>query len=291
VRYGRIDHLRRQFPIAAMCKALEVSESGYHAWRGRPPSPRTQENARLAVEIKAAHERTRQTYGPERLQAELADHGVKVGVHRIKRLRKELGLACRQKRRFKATTDSRHALPVAPNLLDRQFAVAGPNRVWVADITYLATDEGWLYLAGLKDLFDGELVGYALGERMTQDLVMKALFRAVATRRPAKGLLHHSDRGGQYCAHAYRRLLRNFDMQVSMSRKGDCWDNAPMESFWGSLKTELTDHCHFGTREQARRQVTEYIEVFYNRMRKQARLGFLSPAAFQQQYLARRLAA
>jgi putative transposase len=291
VRYGRIDQLRRQYPIAAMCRVLEVSESGYHAWRGRPPSPRARENARLAVEIKAAHERTRQTYGPERLQADLADHGVKVGVHRIKRLRKELGLACRQKRKFKVTTDSRHHLPVAPNLLARQFAVAGPNRAWVADITYLATDEGWLYLAGLKDLFDGALVGYALGERMTQDLVMKALFRAVATWRPGKGLLHHSDRGGQYCALEYQKLLRGFGMQVSMSRKGDCWDNAPMESCWGTLKTELIHHCRFATREEARRHITEYIEVFYNRIRKQARLGFLSPAAFRQEYLARQLAA
>jgi len=216
--------MRRQFPIATMCRALEVSESGYHAWHVRPPSPRAQENARFAVEIKAAHERSRQTYGPERLQAELADHGVKVGVHRIKRLRKELGLACRQKRRLEATTNCRHRLPVAPNLLDRQFAVAAPNRVRVADITCLATDERWLYLAGLKDLFDGELVGYALGERMTLDLVMKALFRAVAARRPGKGSLHRSDRGGQYCAREYRRLLRRFDMQISMSRKADCWD-------------------------------------------------------------------
>lgn len=288
---GRIHELRQTYPIAAMCRVLDVSESGYHAWRKRPPSPRAQANARLEIEIKAAHERTRQTYGPERLQADLADHGVRVGVHRIKRIRKELGLACRQKRRFKATTNSRHDLPVAPNLLDRQFAVAKPNLAWVADITYLATDEGWLYLAGLKDLFDGELVGYALGERMTQDLVMKALFRAVAKRRPGKGLLHHSDRGGQYCAHEYQKLLRRFGMQVSMSRKGDCWDNAPMESCWGSLKTELIHHCHFATREDARRQVTEYIEVFYNRMRKQARLGFLSPAMFRQEYLARQLAA
>jgi len=216
---------------------------------------------------------------------------VKVGVHRIKRIRRELGLVCRQKRRFKAATNSRHRLPVAPNLLDRQFDVAAPNRVWVADLTYLAPDEGWLYLAGLKDLFDGELVGYALGERMTQDLVMKALFRAVAARRPQKGLLHHSDRGGQYCAHEYQGLLRGFDMQVSMSRKGDCRDHSPMERFRGSLKTELVHHRRFATRKQARREVTEYIEVFCDRMRKPARLGFLSPAAFRQQYFATRLAA
>ena len=232
-----------------MCRILGISESGYHAWRKRPPSRRAQANARLEVEIKAAHERTRQTYGPERLQADLADNGIQVGIHRIKRIRSKLGLRCRQKRKFKATTDSSHNLPVAPNLLDRQFAVTAPNKAWVTDITYIATDEGWLYLAGIKDLFNGELVGYALDARMTQQLVMQALFRAVAAKRPGKGLLHHSDRGSQYCAHAYQKLLRQFGMQASMSRKGNCWDNAPMESCWGSLKTELVHHRRFATRE------------------------------------------
>ena len=259
-----------------MCRVLDVSESGYHAWRKRPPSVHTQQNARLEVEIKAAHQRTRETYGPERLQAFLADNGIQVGIHRIKRMRKKLGLRCKQKRKFKATTDSNHALPVAPNLLDRQFAVAAPNKAWVTDITYIATDEGWLYLAGIKDLFNGELVGYAMDARMTQNLVMQALFRAVAAKRPGKGLIHHSDRGSQYCAHAYQKLLRQFGMQASMSRKGNCWDNAPMESCWGSLKTELVHHRRFATREQAKREITEYIEIFYNRIRKQARLGHLS---------------
>ena len=177
MRYGRIDHLRPECPVGVLCRLLKVSEAGYYAWRRRPPSPRAQENARLLIEIKLAHERTRQTYGPERLQAELADHGIHAGVGRIKRIRRELGLRCRQKRKFRVTTDSRHNLPIAPNLLDRQFAVSAPNRAWVTDITYVATDEGWLYLAGIKDLFNGELVGYALDERMTQNLVMQALFR------------------------------------------------------------------------------------------------------------------
>ncbi len=188
MKYGRIDELRQSYPVAAMCRMLDVSESGYHAWRKRPPSSREQANARLEIEIRAAHERTRHTYGPERLQADLADNGIQVGVHRIKRLRKKLGLRCKQKRKFKATTDSRHSLPVAPNLLDRQFAVTAPNKAWVTDITYIATDEGWLYLAGVKDLFNGELVGYALDKRMTQNLVMQALFRAVATRDSLKNL-------------------------------------------------------------------------------------------------------
>lgn len=291
MKYARIDELRQQHPVAAMCRVLEVSESGYHAWRQRPPSARTQENLRLETEIKAAHQRTRETYGPQRLQSDLADHGIPASVYRIKRIRRRLGLRCKQKRKFKATTNSSHALPLAPNLLDRQFAVAAPDRAWVSDITYVATDEGWLYLAGIKDLFNGELVGYAMSDRMTTTLVSQALFRAVAAKRPAKGLIHHSDRGSQYCSHAYRKQLQQFGMQASMSRKGDCWDNAPMESFWGSLKNELVHHRRFTTREQATREITEYIEIFYNRIRKQARLGYLSPAAFSQQYYAKKIAA
>ncbi len=291
MKYARIDELRQQHPVAAMCRVLEVSESGYHAWRQRPPSARTQENLRLETEIKAAHQRTRETYGPQRLQSDLADHGIPASVYRIKRIRRRLGLRCKQKRKFKATTNSSHTLPLAPNLLDRQFAVAAPDRAWVSDITYVATDEGWLYLAGIKDLFNGELVGYAMSDRMTTTLVSQALFRAVAAKRPAKGLIHHSDRGSQYCSHAYRKQLQQFGMQASMSRKGDCWDNAPMESFWGSLKNELVHHRRFTTREQATREITEYIEIFYNRIRKQARLGYLSPAAFSQQYYAKKIAA
>ena len=291
MRYARIEAMRQDHPIASMCRVLKVSESGYHAWRRRPPSARAEENSRLETEIKAAHQRTRETYGPERLQADLADHGIEASVYRIKRLRSKLGLRCKQKRKFKATTNSKHSLPLAPNHLDRQFATTAPNEAWVSDITYVATEEGWLYLAGIKDLFNGELVGYAMSERMTTDLVSQALFRAVASKRPAKGLILHSDRGSQYCAHAYQKQLRQFGMQASMSRKGDCWDNAPMESFWGSLKNELVHHQSFETREQARREITEYIEIFYNRIRKQERLGYLSPAAFSQQHHANQIAA
>jgi putative transposase len=290
VKYGRIHQLRQQYPAAAMCRMLGVSESGYHARRKRPPSPRAQENARLEVEIKAAHDRTRQTYGPERLQADLADNGIRVGIHRIKRIRQKLGLRCRQKRRFKAT-DSRHSSPVAPNLLDRQFTVTAPNKAWVTDITYIPSDEGCLYHLGIKDLFNGELAGYALDARMTQQLVMQALFRAVVAKRPSEGLIHHSDRGSQYCSQRYQKLLGQFSMRVSMSRKGNCWNNAPMESCWGILKTELVHQHRFATREQAKREITEYIEIFYNRIRKQVRLGHLSPAAFGQQYYAMQMAA
>lgn len=226
----------------------------------------------------------------DQLESSLAAIGVHPSSFSLG-IRRELGLRCRQKRKFKHTTDSRHTLPVAPNLLEQQFAVLEPNRCWVTDITYVATEEGWLYLAGVKDLFNGELVGYALDKRMTQDLAMQALFRAVAARRPRKGLIHHSDRGSQYCSHAYQRVLRQFGMQVSMSRKANCWDNAPMESFWGLLKNEWVHHRRFATREQAKQEVSEYIEIFYNRVRKQARLGYLSPAAFLQQYYAKQMAA
>ena len=291
MKYGRMEELRPHYPVAVMCRVYEVSESGYYAWRDRPLSPRAKENARLEVEIRAAHQRTRETCGPERLQSDLADHGITAGVDRIKRMRKKLGLRCKQKRKFKVTTDSKHHLPVAPNVLKQNFAVSRPNQAWVSDITYIPTDEGWLYLAGLKDLFNGELVGYAMNERMTKNLVMQALFRGVSAKRPGQGLIHHSDRGSQYCAHDYQKMLLQFGMTPSMSRQGNCWDNAPMESFWGTLKNELVHHRHYRTRAQAIQEITEYIEIFYNRQRKQARLGYLSPAAFTQQYYANQLAA
>jgi putative transposase len=279
-----IDSMRFQYPIPLMCRVLSVSPSGYHAWRNRPLSRRAQEEARLEVEIRAAHKRTRQTYGPERLQEDLAAHGVIVGVHRIKRLRRKLGLRCRQTRKFKATTNSRHSLPVADNLLAQQFEAAAPGQVYVSDITYIQTREGWLYLAGHKDLCTGEIVGYAMSPRMTKNLVAQSLFRAVAAKRPTSGLIHHSDRGSQYCSHEYRKLLDQFGMRASMSGTGNCYDNAPIESFWGTLKTELVFHRQYENRREAVHDITEYIELFYNRQRRQKRLGYLSPAAFERRF-------
>jgi len=284
VKYRQIESMRQDYPVSLMCRVLGVSECGFHAWCNRVPSKRSQENARLEVEILAAHRRTRESYSALRLHSDLADHGVHASPYRIRKLREKLGLHCKQKRKFKATTDSGHKLPVAPNLLNRKFTVLAPNRTWVSDITYVPTDEGWLYLAGLKDLFNGELVGYAMNERMSQSLVIQALFGAASTKKPSPGLILHSDRGSQYCARDYQKLLRQFGMQPSMSRKGDCWDNAPMESFWGTLKNELVHHRKFETREQAKQEIAEYIEVFYNRQRKQKRLGYLSPAKFTQRY-------
>src|SRR5512139_1642049 len=282
--------MRFKYGIAVMCGILQVSKSGYYKWLNRKPSKRIWEEGRLEVEIKAAHKRTRETCGPERLQHELKDRGVSVGICRIRRIRKKLGIRCKQKRKFKATTDSKHTLPVAENLLHQQFEATRPNEAWVSDLTYIPTDEGWLYLAGHKDLFTGEIVGYAMGHRITKNLVSQSLFRAVAAKRPGSGLIHHSDRGSQYCDHEYRKLMDQFKMRASMSRKGDCYDNAPMESFWGTLKNELVHHSRYKTREQAIREITEHIEVFYNRQRRQARLGYLSPAVYERQFYARQAA-
>jgi putative transposase len=265
-----------------MCRVLGVSRSGYYDWSGRKPSLRAQEDERLKVAIKAAHKRTRKTYGVRRLQPELADDGFIAGRDRIARLRRELGIRCRQKRRLKATTNSNHDLPVAENLLNQEFAPKAPNEIWTADITYIPTAEGWLYLAGIKDLFNCEIVGYAMGDRMTQELTATALFRAVQLKRPPVGLIHHSDRGSQYCAENYHDLVEQFGMRASMSRRGNCYDNAPIESFWGSLKTELVHDCRYATRAEAEASIREYIEIFYNRQRRHSRLGNVSPAAFTQ---------
>lgn len=241
---------------------------------------RKQTDERLKVAIKAVHRQSRETYGVLRIQPELNAQGFLAGRDRIDRLRRELGLRCKQKRKFKATTNSRHDLPVSPNLLEQRFEPTAPNRQWLVDITYVPTEEGWLYLAGVKDVFTCEIVGYAMGERMTQDLVARALWHGVRNKRPAAGLIHHSDRGSQYCAHGYRKLLDQFGMRASMSRKGNCHDNAPMESFWGSLKNELTHHQRYPSRAHAQAAIQEYIEIFYNRQRRHSRLGYVAPAVF-----------
>jgi len=279
-----MDAMRPTYPLPVLSLVFAVSLSGYHAWRIRPPSLRKREDARLAVEIKAAHRRTRESYGAVRLQEELADNGVQVGVCRVKRLRRELGIGCRQKRKFKATTNSNHSMPVAENLLAQNFVADAPGRVWLTDITYIPTNEGWLYLAGHKDICTGEIVGYAMSNRMTKNLVSQSLFKAVTVKQPSAGLIHHSDRGSQYCSKEYRKLLQRFKMQSSMSRRGDCYDNAPMESFWGTLKTELTFHRRYQTQQEAMQDIQEYIEIFYNRQRKQKKLGYLSPAAYERRF-------
>ena len=279
---------RLQFPVTMMSRLFSVSRSGFYTWLKHKPSRRSQEDDRLKVAIKAAHKRTREGYSARRLQPELAADGFVAGRDRIARLRRELGIRCRQKRKFKATTNSNHNLPLAENVLDQTFTPNAPDKIWVADITYIPTGEGWLYLAGVKDVFTCELVGYAMAERMTQELVAQALFRAVQQKRPAPGLIHHSDRGSQYCSHNYQQLLEQFGMTASMSRRGNCYDNAPMESFWGTLKNELVHHCRYATRAEAEASIREYIEIFYNRQRRHSRLGYLAPAVFAKNFSLRK---
>ncbi|WP_134802407.1 IS3-like element IS600 family transposase [Shigella boydii] len=283
-KYALIEQWRQQFPIEAMCQVFGVSRSGYYNWVQHEPSDRKQSDERLKLEIKVAHIRTRETYGTRRLQTELAENGIIVGRDRLARLRKELRLRCKQKRKFRATTNPNHNLPVAPNLLNQTFAPTAPNQVWVADLTYVATQEGWLYLAGIKDVYTCEIVGYAMGERMTKELTGKALFMALRSQRPPAGLIHHSDRGSQYCAYDYRVIQEQSGLKTSMSRKGHCYDNAPMESFWGTLKNESLSHYRFNNRDEAISVIREYIEIFYNRQRRHSRLGNISPAAFREKY-------
>jgi putative transposase len=281
-----MQELRLEYSVSQTSRIMNVSASGFYAWQSRPLSHWAQEERRLEVEIKSAHMRTRQIYGAERLQHDLAQYGIHAGICKIKRIRKKLGLRCKQTRKFKVTTDSGHGMPVAENILGQQFKAYEPNRIWVSDITYVPTDEGWLYLAGHKDLFSNEIVGYAMGNRLSRNLVSESLLKAVASKHPVKGLTHHSDRGSQYCSYEYRQILNHYGLQVSMSGKGNCYDNAPMESFWGILKQELIHHRRYATRREAMQDIREYIEIFYNRQRIQARLGFISPSAFIRQYYA-----
>ena len=285
MKYAMIDQLRSRYPVARLCGLLEIAKSGYQTWRtGKAPSPRRCEDDRLLVAIKAAHQRSRGTYGPKKIKDELADQGIAVGLNRIRRLRSLHGIRCTHKKKFRVTTDSKHHLPIVPNLLDRQFVRSAPNQVWVADITYIPTDEGWLYLAAVKDLYSCEIVGWAMDSRMTKTLVAEALRAAYWRNKLKPDVMHHSDRGSQYCSASYRALQASYGMKTSMSQKGNCWDNAPIESFFGTLKTECLHHYRFATREHARQTVFEYIEVFYNRIRRHAKIGNLAPANFAKQH-------
>lgn len=286
-----MEKLRSQFPLLLMARVFKVSRSGFYAWVSREPSARAVTDTRLKPLLEAAHEKSRGTYGPRRLQAELAASGTVVGRDRIGRLRKELGLRCKQTRRFRPTTNSAHDLPVAPNLLDQRFTIREPGLVYGTDLTSIPTDEGWLYLAGVKDFGSREFRGYAMGDRMTKDLVEQAFEKALRYRTPAPGAIHHSGSGAQYCAHSYQRAVVRAGMRPSMSRKGNCYDNAPTESFWGTLKQELVHHRRFATRAEAKAAIQEYIEVFYNRMRRHSALGNVAPASYAKTYYDQRRSA
>jgi putative transposase len=282
MRFCFIEDHREAFPVRTMCSVLEVSHSGYYAWRDRPDSARDVANRDLAADIRRIHAENRAVYGSPRVHAALRAEGRRIGVNRVARVMRHNRIQGRHKRRAPRTTDSKHAHPVAPNLLDRQFIAAAPNKAWLADITYIPTAEGWLYLAVVLDMFSRRVVGWAMSDTMPQELTVAALRMAISNRRPGPGLLHHSDRGSQYAAHAYRQVLDNNGMLCSMSRKGDCWDNAPMESFFGSMKTELGDDTVFDTRNEAKAAIFSFIEVFYNRRRLHSAIGYRSPADMEQ---------
>jgi putative transposase len=266
-----------------LCRTLQVSRAGFYAWPARAPAPRVEADARLGVEIAAIYAESRQRYGSPRIQAELADRGRRAGRKRVARLMRARGLAARRRRRFRVTTQSRHPFPIAPNVLARQFERSESDQAWVTDITYIPTGEGWLYLAVILDLCSRFAVGWAMSERITDDLTLAALAMALARRRPPQGLLHHSDRGSQYASGDYQRVLAQHGIVCSMSRRGDCWDNAVAESFFATLKVELVHDAAWDTRAAARRELFEYLEPFYNGRRRHSALGYLSPRAFEQQ--------
>lgn len=268
-----------------MCRVLGVSRSGYYRWIKRqegPPSNREMANTELTAAIQTTFTRSRNTYGAPRIHAELKSTGMGCSLNRVARLMRIAGLRARKRRLYKVTTtNSKHNYPVAPNTLNRQFWAEGPNEKWVGDITYIQTREGWLYLAAILDIYSRKVVGWAMDKNMEQELVASALRMAATQRRPGEGVLHHTDRGSQYAAHGYQQLLDTHKMQVSMSRKGDCYDNALIESFWSTLKAECVTEV-YKSRSEARRSIFEYIEVWYNRKRRHSALGYSSPEAFEQ---------
>jgi putative transposase len=277
-----IEQHKDVWPIRLMCDTLGVSSAGFYAWRSRPRSDQQQRRDALLVEIAAIHAEAKQRYGSPRIHAELKAKGVACCVNTVAKLMHDNDIRAKTARRFKHTTDSNHPLPVADNLLDRQFDAQAPNERWVADITYIPTREGWLYLAVVEDLYSRMVVGWSMGDTMTSRLVADALEMAVQRRLPGEGLLAHSDRGSQYASEHYQRLLAKHGIECSMSGVGQCWDNAPMESFFASLKKELVHHEDYQSRAEARASIFEYIETFYNPKRRHSSLGFVSPAEYEQ---------
>ncbi len=282
MRFQFVAAEKAQYGVALVCRCLAVSPAGFYAWHRRRPSDRADADRRLALEIAAAHAESRRTYGSPRILRDLRAQGHRVSRKRVARLMRAQGLRGRRRCRQPRTTDSRHPWPVAENVLDRAFDVAALNTVWAGDITYLATREGWVYLAVLIDLCSRRVVGYAMSEDLTRGVVLEALRQALARRPARRSLMHHSDRGSQYASQDYQAVLNVEGIACSMSRRGNCWDNAVVESFFGTLKTELEDMV-WRTRADAVAAVTDYIDVFYNRRRRHSSLGYLSPVDFELQ--------
>lgn len=281
MRYRFIAAEKALYPIALLCRLLQVSRSGYYAWCRRKESRRKAADRALLAQIDRIHQQSQRRYGSPRIHQALQAEGVPAGRHRVARLMRQAGIHAQRRRPYRRTTDSAHDQPVAPNVLQRDFHSETPNEKWAADITYIPTQEGWLYLAVVLDLYARRVVGWAMSDRLKEDLTLQALDMAIRQRQPPHGLLHHSDRGRQYASKAYRRRLNQQGIQASMSRVGNCWDNAVVESFFATLKTELIHHQDYPTREQARLAIFEYIEGFYNTHRCHSAIGYLSPAQFE----------
>ena len=281
MKFAFIQAEKACFPVTFMCAQLGVSRSGFYAFQAREASLHAQADVALAQRIEVIHQGSRGRYGSPRVHAVLAGQGHKTSRKRVARLMREGGLCARPRRSFRKTTDSNHPFPVAPNLLQRNFVVETPNTAWAGDITYIQTGEGWLYLAVLLDLYSRMVVGWAMRTDMERQLCQDALSMALTTRRPGPGLLHHTDRGSQYASHDYREVLAANKVVCSMSRKGDCWDNAVAESFFKTLKAELVDRANFATRAEARRAIFEFIEVWYNRQRLHSHLDYRSPKEYE----------
>lgn len=280
MKYQFIDRYRSLYRVEKMCRILNIGRSSYYTWKNRSKSMRDKENERLVFKIKLVHGKSRKTYGSPRITAELRASGIRCGKNRIARLMRENGIMAKTKRRFKITTDSKHNLPIAPNLLNQEFTADAPNKTWTGDITYIWTRRGWMYLAVVEDLFNREIVGWSMRKRITKDIAIKALTMAIQRKRPPKGLIFHSDRGSQYASHEFRKLLNKYGCVQSMSGKGNCYDNAVTESFFHTLKTELVYSEKYRTRSEARQSIFEYIEIFYNRVRRHSYLGYVSPVDF-----------
>ncbi len=288
MKFRFIQQERRWYGVDALCRAMRVTRGGYWSWVQRRPGPRQQADAVLLADIRKIHNGKRRVYGSPRMHEHLEKQGVHCGRKRIERLMRENGIRAKQGKKYKpTTTDSKHNLPVAPNILNRQFQRERPNEAWVADITFIPTEEGWLYLAAIMDLFSRRIVGWAMGDRISRHLALRALDMAVQRRRPSRGLIHHSDRGSQYASGDYQNRLKKYGMICSMSRKGCCYDNAPMESWFHTLKVELVQDEKFRTRREAMAAIFEYMEVFYDRQRIHTALGGLTPAEIEKVALRR----